>query len=195
MDHVEDCKTAGQVLYAGTVVKRDVGNALGAEEHACDLGLMAGCNYLHQWISAGAEPVLTQECGQRRADSCLLLGSLYSAGKAVPAQPMLAVTFLTRACEIGAAAGCGRLGSMYILGQAQSGDPGKGRDYLEMACRSEHVQSCFVLAEIYGRGINTIMDKRRAKKLLSQACYLGSVAGCEISSLADYHRMSVRQIQ
>ncbi len=108
-----------------------------------------------------------------------VLGTLYSAGKGVTADPDAAFRLFQKSCETGWGRGCGRLGLSYEYGQGTPVDHLKALENFDRGCDEHNAASCYQSAQMYWDGSAGPREKRTSMDRLRQACELGLDIACK----------------
>ncbi len=172
------CMTSALVLKEGHYTKQDENEAAKSFGRACDLGSVAACGALADFMPQGGDSALSKACEAHDGVSCFILGNLNHKGMGLSKDDSKAFAFFLASCSGGFPRGCGRLGESYLYGEGTSRDAAKAIRYFEQACREGFGPSCMNAGQMYHRGDGTNRDEAMAHTRFEQACRLGVQPAC-----------------
>ncbi len=121
--------------------------------------------------------------------ACARLADVYSRGRGVARDPVLAVTFARRACSMAPPRGCAVLAAHYLDGEGVALDTDHATTLADRHCTAGDMDSCAVLARLQTRRIDYTDPPGLATgvALARRACNGRSALGC-ITLAAFYAR-------
>jgi len=176
--NASNCVYGADLLEEGRVVPRDAKAAGDDYGRGCDLGYTESCRRLVGFVAQGGKDVFFQSCFDGDGASCFILGSLYSAGYGVQADPAHAFNLFQQSCQDGWSRGCGRLGQSYLVGQGTPVNPVLAIENLDKGCKGMNAASCFEAGSLYAEGKSVARDEGRARRRFQEACDLGLSSAC-----------------
>lgn len=147
--------------------------------HVCKLGDVRDC---------------TLQCDKGNAESCDLLGYMFSTGtNGVSKNEAEAYKLFDKACTAAVPTGCLNLGIMVYNGLGTAKDPARGLQLFEQACNGGSGLGCRYAGEVLYFGNGVPRDEVRSVKLTHQACRAGEKFACSTLGYAYQAGMGVPQ--
>lgn len=108
----------------------------------CNLGNLASCQLLREYVSAGKWKSLESACTKGDAVSCYIVGMIAMYAIGMPENAELAAHSWEQACLQGWPRGCADLGNAYRVGRVLEKNHALAVKYLGLACQAGYSPAC-----------------------------------------------------